>query len=226
MILLSPTEHDLQKLIPTTTYRISSLCEANGADVIVPTKKGLIAYQRKTLLDLKSSLADGRLYRELSQLKTSPILTHSFLILEHDPRKLTNDYQFMDCDFPRKNLTSVLTKVQLLGIHYLESPSTQHTVQTILDSSSYLSSTKSTTLKRPPGEKNHWGVRTNREFLAYILQSFPGIGIKTAYSFLDYFRTTIPLMWITDITELMSVPGIGKETASRLYNFFSGLELT
>src|SRR5208282_1109449 len=154
MIYLSPTEHDLQSIIPSTQYRISRLCEDNGADIIVPTTKGFVAYQRKTLPDLKASLIDGRLYKELAQLRGSQVVKYPFLILEYNPANVTTTGQFLDADITTETLWSLLIKVQLLGVYYLNAKDTKRTVDCIQRVANYIASDKSDRLYRPTPPTN------------------------------------------------------------------------
>lgn len=224
LFLLSPTEHYLRQYLqtlPNVTVTNSNLCEKNGADVIVKSSKGLVGYQRKTLPDLIASLLDGRLYKELAQLRTSPIIAYPFIIIEFDPRKTTVDGSFLTVDFSIKSYHSLLTKFQILGIHYLQSPSIQGTVVAIVNSSAYISSANSTELRRPTAPKNSWGQSTNSDYLVYVLQSFPGIGPKVASAIVKYFNTSLPLMWTCDVEDFVKVPGVGRQTAEKLYSFFN-----
>ncbi len=223
--LLSPTEHAISAILPISHPHIqfsnSSLCEANGADIIVKSTKGLVGYQRKTLADLKASLIDGRLFKELAQLRSSSIIAYPFIIIEHDSRQVTTTGSFLDVDLSIRTFQSLLTKFQLLSIYYLQSSSLKSTIDSIVNSSTYISSSHSTELKRPSPPKDSWGKSTSTDYLSYILQSFPGIGPKIADSIVEYFNNTLPLMWTVDKRELSRVPGIGKVTAERLYNFFN-----
>lgn len=223
VFLLSPTEHNLRKILEQESlpYRNSSLCEANGVDVIVKSTRGLVGYQRKTIPDLKASLIDGRLFRELAQLKTSPIVTYPFVVIEHNPRTFTTSGTFSTTDFPISTYTSVITKIQLVGVHVLNSSSTKDTIRIIQDSSFYLSSANATTLRRAGPDRNTWGKRTNSDYLAYFLQSFPGVGPKLAGSIVSYFNGSLPLVWVVDESELTNIPGIGPSLAHKLHSFFN-----
>lgn len=223
-LLLSPTENEVRKTLaahyPDYIVRNSALCEPNGADIITRSSKGLVGYQRKTLSDLKASLIDGRLYKELAQLRTSSIIAYPFLIVEHDSRQVTTDGSFLDVTFPLRDYQSLITKIQVVGIKYLHSLNHRGTIDAIVNSSTYLSKTSSTELRRPTPPKNAWGEKGNKEYLSYILQSFPGIGPKVADAIVKHFGG-LPLAWLLEVDELMEVPGVGRQTADKLYNFFN-----
>lgn len=222
MILVSPTEHDILTILKSsqTEYRISSICESNGADLVAPTRIGLVGFQRKTLLDLKASILDGRLYRELAQLKSSPIISNSFLILEYTLTHITTTGEFTDATMPRSTLNSILIKVQLTGTFHLHSHSPADTIATVLAAAKYISSPSAERLHRPSAPSNDWGQRGNREFAIYLLQSFPGIGPALASAIYDYFHS-VPLIWSVSQEQLMDVEGLGAKTAAKLHAFLS-----
>ena len=203
------------------TYRNSNLCESNGVDVITKTNKGLVGFQRKTLQDLKASLLDGRLYRELPQMMNSQILTRAFIIIEFNPALTTTTGTFLEVDFPRKNYLSLLTKFQLLNIGYFQSSNLPQTLLTILQVTSYISSSNATDLKRVNNSKDVWGRSTHTDYMEFLVQSFPGVGPKLAHNIVTYFGGQLPLMWVIDEKELMNIPGVGPSLAHKLYSFFN-----
>lgn len=219
MYLISPTEHDLIKLIPTA--RISVLCEQNGADVITRSANGLIGFQRKTILDLKASILDGRLYKELAQLTTSQLLAYSFVVIEYSPNNVTINGDFLDCTFPRKNYISILTKFHILGVGHHTARNLSDTLAVIDLVTDYCSSSTASLLRRSGDTKDAWGRSTHAGYIEYLVQSFPGVGPKLAKTIVNYFGGTLPLTWNVDVTEFLQIPGVGPKLASRLYNFFN-----
>ena len=226
--LLSPTEHHLQTLLTNNnfTYRISNLCEPNGVDIITKSSKGLIGFQRKTLSDLKASIQDGRLYKEIAQMTNSVILTYSFIIIEHTPKQVTIAGTFLDVDFPRINYLSILTKLQLLHVGYFQSSSLPDTFTIANHATNYISSSSSLTLRRTKDNKDQWGSSSHRDYMEFLVQSFPGVGPKLAKNIVNYFGGYLPLIWTIDEEELLNIPGIGLSLAKKLYEFFNSSALT
>ena len=215
MIYLSPTEHDLRTLLAPHSPTTSSLCESNGVDVIITTNRGLVGYQRKTLTDLFASLGDGRLALELGQITSSSILAFTFLILEHDSNRVTTDGQsYLDAPFTVRQLRNLVTKCILNNVPVLTSANLADTVDVLLTSSNYIVSDRETLFLRPKPATDSWGRRGNREWGIHILQSFPGIGPKSAAAIYDTYG--IPLDWTVTQEDLRAIPGIGAKTASRL----------
>lgn len=212
-IYLSPTEHDLKSLIPDAIY--SSVCEANGCDVITPTRHGLIGFQRKTLPDLESSLRDGRFALQLAQLRSSPALISRFVILELDRNRRTTDGRsFLDSSLTSQSLTTIGLKLFFNDTHLIECPDIQSTIALIGRVADYLESDGRDRLTRPKPSGNAWGTRSNRDWGIHVLQSFPGIGPRTAGLIYDAFG--LPLTWSVTEKDLTSIPGVGKVIAKRL----------
>jgi ERCC4-type nuclease len=59
-------------------------------------------------------------------------------------------------------------------------------------------------------------VPTVNELHLWIMQSWPGIGPATADAILKHFGR-IPLKWTCTLSELMSVPRLGKKNAHEMY---------
>ena len=215
IIFLSPTEHDLQKVLPNAIY--SPICEANGCDIIVPTTRGLAGFQRKTLADLESSLRDGRFAMQLAQQRSSAALAWRFLILELDrSRRTTDGRNFLDSALTTEHLATVGLKLFLNDSLLIESTSLEGTIDRIERTASYIESDGADRLSRPKPDSGPWGTRSNRDWGIHILQSFPGIGPRHAGLIYDQFG--VPLQWTVAESDLTSIPGIGKVIAKRLLN--------
>jgi ERCC4-type nuclease len=217
MLLLSPTERDLADVLRAdhVEFRVSSLCEANGVDCLVLTEKGYVGYQRKTLPDLQSSLSDGRLYRELDQIRNSSILVWSFLVLEYDPTRVTIDGQFLDAAFTVDHLRRLLAKVHANGIGWFCTHLPADTISCILSTSTYLATHDPAQLRRPGPPKDEWGNRTNRDFAIHTLQSVPGIGPTVAAGLYDAFGSDLFSLNVSR-RQLLDVPGLGPKLVDRL----------
>lgn len=213
IIFLSPTEHDLKKVLPDAIY--SSSCEPNGCDIIIPSSRGLIGFQRKTLADLDSSLRDGRFAMQLAQIRSSSALSYRFLILELDrTRRTTDGSHFFESALSTVVVETIGLKLFLNDTYLVESTSIETTVATINRVVEYIESTGADRLNRPKPDSGPWGTRSNRDWGIHILQSFPGIGSTTAGLIYDMFG--VPLQWTVTEKDLISIPGIGKVIAKRL----------
>jgi ERCC4-type nuclease len=212
-IYLSPTEHDLKRVLPNAIY--SSVCEPNGCDILATTSLGFVGIQRKTLVDLEASLRDGRFSVQLAQIRSSSILCLRVVIIELDRTRTTTDGKgFVDSSLTVSALRSIGCKLFLNGTHMVESRNLQDTCNIIEGLADYVERDRADALVRPKPTGNAWGTRSNRDWGIHVLQSFPGIGPRHAG--LIYDRYGVPLKWVVTETDLRSIPGIGKIIAKRL----------
>ena len=217
MIFLSPTEHELRAYLlrADIAHQNSYLCETNGVDCIVFTHSGPIGYQRKTLRDLFASLTDGRLSREVGQIRSSQLLARACFIIEHDARRTTTDgSSYLDAPFTKTQLRHLVIKLELVGIVVFETSSIADTADALVSTSQYMASRRAHDFSRPKPPTDTWGRRGSRDWGIHVLQSFSNIGPKTAALIYDTFG--IPLAWTVSISDLTSLPGVGKVTAERL----------
>jgi ERCC4-type nuclease len=196
------------------SFQRSYLCEANGVDLIVTTSVGLIGFQRKTGPDLAASLRDGRLARELGQIRSSGILRHSCLVFESDPARTTNDGYYLDSGLSTDQVRNLGTKCQLRGIIFLQSKGLADTISTIKATATYIAAQKADDLYRPKPLTDTWGRRSSRDWALHVLQSFPAIGPRTAAAIYDALG--LPLSWTCTRAQLLEVPGVGPKTADTL----------
>jgi ERCC4-type nuclease len=214
--LVAPTEPPELRAIGIT----SLVPEQHGCDVLAISSTARIGFQRKTPSDFLSSLLDGRLQKQIAQIKCSELLTYSALLLEGQ-FLWTTDNQLLSPSigtvFTRPSLQSLLIQVQIAGLLYLETDSISHTVTTIPAITKHLSKNSHDSLNRRPktAAMSSWGLKTSRSWGAFLLQSFDTVGPATAYAIVDHFGS-IPLTWTCTEEELTHVPGIGKTTAARL----------
>lgn len=214
-ILIAPTEPTSLKALATS---ITLFPETYGCDVLYYTYQPYtcIGFQRKEISDFISSINDGRLQKELLQIKESP-LSFAVLILE-GPFIYTNDGNLANGTFTRSSLRNILLSIQSENILTVLTDNLADTISTIPDMAKYLSKPNHTTLSRRPNQsKDSWGRTSSESFAIHILQSFPNIGPTTAKAIYKYFNH-IPLAWTVSDVDLSRVPGIGIKTAQRLIN--------
>lgn len=216
MLLIAPTESELQKVLNRNdhSWRISSLPEKHGSDILSLTGYGVIGFQRKTLPDLSASLLDGRLDYELRQIGDSATLSYSFLIIESTLAR-TVDGELVEAKLSIDGLRSLIAKWASRGVGYLPSDSPSDTLRAVVSTSKYIGSGRHQLDTRPKNLKNEWGKVTSESYALFLLQSFPGIGPKQARLILDHFPT-FPLQWTCTAADLAQIRGIGMKTAERL----------
>ncbi len=216
MLLVAPSEHEIHRILPATgeSWKISSLPERHGCDILLPTKVGIVGYQRKTLPDLVASLQDGRLYYELGQLNASATVAYSYLIIE-SALTTTTDGNYIEANISTSTLRSLVAKFQVHGTGWFSTLNPNDTITCCLSVSRYLASGNAWAIHRPKQLSNAWGQVTSESYSLFLLQSFPGIGPKVAKAIYDHFGT-VPLAWTVTAAQLAAVPGIGRKRAEAL----------
>ncbi len=159
-----------------------------------------IVVERKTATDFAHSLFDGRLFDQASRMSEAfPIIVY---VVEGNPFRLRRY---------RSRLTQLTSAMVALAVDFnakiLFSEGPSHSA-TIIGSLARRANTvrKPVTLHKKPK------LSSIREWQLYIVESFPGIGAKTAERVLEHFGT-IERFVNASIVELSRVPGIGEKRA-------------
>ncbi len=159
-----------------------------------------IVIERKTAFDFARSLFDGRLFSQARRL--SEHYPHVVFIVEGNPFRLRRYRDRV------KQLTAALSALAIdfnAKILYSEGP--WHTAIIIESLARRVGQgRRAVVLHKKPK------IDSIREWQLYILESFPGIGPKTAERILETFGTVEGFM-NASISELSKVPGIGEKKA-------------
>jgi len=207
-LLISPTEPEPIKQLG----QVSSVPEEYGADILWPSPSGMVGVQRKEFKDLVNSVHDGRLGKELSQMKQLSIAT---LIIEGNPRWTTTGQSLAVKSWSRTQHQGLLFSVQSQNCWLLQASSTTETIELVLQLKRWTEKSDHSHLLTRPNPVSKWGRADNRDWGIHLLQSFPNIGYKLAGQIYDYFGG-VPLHWSVDESELMEVPGVGPTRAQNL----------
>ena len=219
MILISPTDRDLLRLLGTRAMS-HYLPERYGADVLVAVEgRGKLAVQRKTFPDdLLASLDDGRLARELPLLAQVEL---PILIVEGQP-EWTADGRLM------QSWASRWTKLQIRnllrsvwhthGVAVEQTIDINDTASAVLELETWFRKDihRSLLARRKSTAKDSWGLGNRRDIARYLLQGFPGVGSTLAEQIFDHFQG-IPLRWNCSYEDLLTVYGIGQRRAQVLW---------
>lgn len=221
MIWLAPSEGAIRAYLGSldesnsVAWKTSSIPEKHGCDLVIPTKSGIIGFQRKTLPDLVASIQDGRLYYELNQINASATVTQAFLCVESSFSTTIDGENYTEANLPVGTLRSIVAKFQHHGVGYLPTTSPRDTVTAAYGVARYLASGRAGDIHRPKQVSNDWGKTDSKAYGLFLLQSFPGVGPKVAEAIWDYFNG-VPITWAVNAGELALVPGIGRKKAEAL----------
>lgn len=194
----------------------NSLPEQFGLDFIWAARGEWYGVQRKEYNDFVASVYDGRLAKELGQMKR---VTGAALLLIEGVPKWTLDgnwvngrgrVQSWNIDAHHSYIWSVMQQ----GVWVDSSEGLDDTLHVIRHFEAWANKSKHRSTNLRPNPVGAWGTATNREWLNHFLQGLPGIGSDTANNIIEVLG--VPVAWTVGVGELMTVPGIGKKTAERL----------
>lgn len=170
--------------------------------------------QRKTISDFIASLHDGRLMMELQQGQR---LDHPFLVIEGSPAWST-DGELIG------NFGPTFTRQQYMGTLLTISVKTKFIVYEVESITAFAQLIKwmerwsekeeHLSLFRRPKEHSPWGTADAKDFQAFLLQSIPGVGLKTAQAIVQHIG--FPIQLSVSREQLLTVPGIGEKTADAI----------
>lgn len=173
----------------------------------------MVGVQRKEIHDLIASRADGRLARELAQMKQLDIA----ILLVEGRLQWTSDGQLLSSrsKWTRSQHLGMIFSIQSTGIWV-------HSSSNLMDSREYLEHLERWFQKERhaginvrPKPTTAWGQRTDRDWAIHVIQSFDGIGPGVAGAIFDKFG--LPLRWTVTESELQTVPGVGKKRAGKIW---------
>lgn len=214
-LLISPTEPASLRALGTT----SSTPEQLGVDFAWTANNGdLCGIQRKELKDLLASVRDGRIAREIAQMRQ---LAYKALIVEGRQMFSSDGVLLLRHESERwtqESLWALSMSIQAEGLAVFQTQDTQATARCVATVVSYSNKPTHRALRtRPKAPKDRWGDRTNAQWGAWVLQAWDGVGPDVAAAIVAFFAG-LPLRWTVTEAQLREVPGVGKLRAKRLWD--------
>lgn len=210
VILVSPTEPaGIRKMGKT-----SSIPEKYGVDLFFYSRQRKIGVQRKEMNDFVASVYDGRLGRELLQMKA---LDQAALFIEGRPTWTnTGELIHRGSDFNRNQLYGLVFSIESEnGVLVLFTNSQEDTAAALQVFMRWCEKDEHGSLAQRSKPFAPWGAPTSRDWGIYLLQSFPGIGRKVAAAIYDHYGR-VPIRWDITKDDLLKVPGVGEKRATDL----------
>lgn len=217
-MLISPTEPFPIKAIG----QVSILPEKFGADILIIANKMRTGIQRKKFPeDFIASLADGRLYTQVEQMKQ---LDRGLLIIEGFG-SWDRDDMLVDArlNFSRQQMYALFFSITFeFGLQIFQVRDINETIRMLNTLDTWAQKERHNSLRSRPGvPKDAWGRRENTQYQAWIIQSFPGVGPELAARIVAHFGKA-PISWEVTEAELTAVPGVGKLKAKKMYEALGG----
>lgn len=222
IIFVSPTERGehVKVVARSLDVRTSLLTERRGVDFAWFVDNKWCGVQRKRIDDFYASLNDGRLAREVAQMREN--LALPIIVLEGE-LIASMDGTFIVGQQTRTVQSHYAAMLTLAGwgITVLQTKSAQHTGWAIIGMHNWSQSDKHKTGLVRPKASGQWGKATSREWAIHMMQGFDGIGPDTAAAFVDMLG--LPLEWTVDVKQMLEVPGIGRTRAMQLWDALNGV---
>lgn len=223
-IFVAPTERDQH--ITALANKVSNLPEQYGCDIIWRAQNQWWGIQRKEVKDFFASVSDGRLGRELAQMRGNLAIP---LVIIEGRMNWSSDDILMHSTFgqtiTRQMFHGMLFSITYEGANVFFTDSTKHTAGLVRHLATWSTKESHHSMRRRPGATSGsmWGKATNRDWARHLLQGFPGIGPTVADSIIEHFGR-VPLRWDCEPADLVRVAGIGKTRAKALIEAFDEQE--
>lgn len=193
---------------------MTSAPEKLGADVLIPSNThGMVGVQRKEIEDLIASVHDGRLAKELLQMKQ---LGLGVLLIEGVPHWTSDGMLLSNSTWTIQQHHGILWSVQSMNYWIVYSESLDRTCELLSMLERWIMKLKHGSLIHRPGAKGEWGKASSQEWAMHVLMGFEGIGPELAERIVKRFG--LPLMWTVEPEEMMEIEGIGDVKAQRLWD--------
>ena len=196
----------------------SPLPEQYGVDFLIPCPVGMVGVQRKEIHDLIASRGDGRLARELAQMKQLDI----GILMVEGRLKWTSDgvLSTSRSKWTRAQHLGLLFSIQSTGLWVNSTESISESREYLSHLEMWMMKSKHAGIMTRPKPTTLWGTRNDRDWGIHVIQSFDGIGPGVAGAIFDRFG--LPIRWTVTKADLESVPGVGKKRASKMWETLNG----
>lgn len=215
---VAPTEPTKLKAIAT---QVSLLPERFGCDVVWYGKQNgedqLWGVQRKELKDFLASVQDGRLAKEVAQMRASGIPI-PLIVIEGKVQFDTGGtlvWNSWGQQYTRAQFKGMLWSLMAEGARIEYTKDINETVEFVKMYALWTSKAKHSSMMRRPTAFSPWGTASNEDWAVHLLQGFEVLGTDRAKAIINHFKG-VPLRWTVTREQLMQVPGIGKVIATKL----------
>lgn len=227
MFFVAPTEPTVIKQLIEPDGVVSLLPEKYGCDVLWFVGKQRWGVQRKELKDFIQSVGDGRLSKEIAQMRCAD-LGMCMVLIEGKINWSTEGELIWNTRgqvITRSQWRGMLWSIRNEGVHIDFTKDKQDTVEYIRMLGKWSAKEKHVSIMRRPGPANYWGSASNVDYAVHVLQGFDGIGLDRAKAIVQHFGG-LPLSWDVSETDLSRVKGIGKVLAKKLVSALEKLDNT
>lgn len=207
-------------------HTLSTLPERFGCDVLWSVQRDGQAewwgVQRKELKDFIASVLDGRLAKEIGQMKQTAF---PLVMIEGEVRFTSEGILIWNQwgqEVTRQQWMGMQWSLQRQGVAVQMTRTARDTAMAIASLMSWSAKDRHSSMTRRPSAVGTWGTPTNREFGEHLLMGLPGVGPDLASRIYEQFGR-VPWTWTVTEKELQSVKGIGKGKARQMIDALPSL---
>lgn len=204
---------------------VAVLPERMGCDFLIPCHGGFAGAQRKEVADLRASAGDGRLGKELAQMRVANVEPR--LLIVEGKVQWSVDGKILSAwgrQWTRAQWYGVLLACQNDGLWLAQTDSMTETARVLEIFEVWCKKDEHGSLAGRGAAPSIWGAhQSNKDWGVYVLQGFPNIGPGTAEAIWDHFGG-LPFAWKDGVTveELCKIKGIGEKTAEKFLSVMLG----
>lgn len=218
LIWIAPTEPASLKSLG----KVGMLPETMGVDVYWKARGANYGVQRKELGDLLSSVGDGRLGKELAQMRAAGMC--GLLAIEGSV-SWTSDGQLNRAHaagWTYARWFGLIAQVQFeFGVGAIQTRNLSETVRLVETFYAWSLKDRHGSLQGRPAPKGLWGSSpTNEDFAVHVLTAIPGIGPVQAKAIFDASGGRIPLTMDVPWSTLEGIRGLGPKKIQTLKKLF------
>lgn len=211
---VSPAEPEVLRRIG----EVSSVPEQYGVDFLWRAHGQWWGVQRKEVKDLLASVTDGRLSKEVQQMRSS--VGEAMVIIEGSVTwtvegvLMTKGYG--NGMWTRSQWDGLMFSLLHEGAKVIRSGGLKETADLVKGYETWSMKEKHMSLKGRPGPQVMWGRPGNKDYQIHLLMGLPGVGYELAKRIVEHFGG-IPWRWTVTRRDLMEVEGIGKGKVERIF---------
>ena len=212
-MLVSPTERPPFNTLGET----SSTPESLGVDFLLHSPVfGSVGVQRKEFSDLVASLADGRVTKEVLQMRD---LNVGVWMIEGRPQ-WTTEGELLSAHntFTRDSFTGVQLSLQAQGFWVIRTDSTSDSVLFLRALEKWCAKTEHKGFVNRPGARGVFGPASEKDWQIHFAMGLPGLGYERAREMVGHYGG-LPF-GLKEGVDLSEVKGIGKVTAKKIERMF------
>lgn len=208
-MLISPSEPAALKKVGN----VSMLPERYGCDLLFSAGAKWYGVQRKEFNDFLSSVRDGRIVEQLGKMSN----VHQAMVVLEGAGRWTDDGQLIDRyhRMSRDQMRKLLWSVRDTGVWVDWTDSLADTTRMVVAFENWVRKGDHVSTRTRPNPTSSWGEAGHRDWQIHFLQGLPGVGVRTAETIIDTLG--MPVTWKVTVDELMTVPGVGRKKAERLW---------